>query len=144
MGQLLSYLKTTRAVDAEPLEPKPVLLFPTKLPPILLDLPKPGGPEPINIANRAPPSEGSLMAPPPRAITVGQRWPSYTGYTVALDAQTPARWSLKSAPADRIRFRSLGLRFVLRRGGHASALVADQAAPRIACPPWPGPARFDR
>ena len=99
MGQVLSYLKTTRPVDAEPLEVKPVLLFPTKLPPILIDLPKPGGSEPINIGNRVPPTEGSLMAPPPRAITVGQRWPSYTGYTVALDSQTPARWSLKSAPA---------------------------------------------
>jgi adhesin transport system outer membrane protein len=99
MGQVLSYLKTTRPVDAEPLEVKPVLLFPTKLPPILIDLPKPGGSEPINIGNRVPPTEGSLMAPPPRAITVGQRWPSYTGYTVALDSQTPSRWSLKSAPA---------------------------------------------
>jgi outer membrane protein, adhesin transport system len=99
MGQVLSYLKTTRPVDSEPLEVKPVLLFPTKLPPIIVDLPQPGGPEPINIGNRVPPTQGSLMAPPPRAITVGQRWPSYTGYTVALDSQTPARWSLTSAPA---------------------------------------------
>ena len=78
MGQLLAYLKTTRPVDAEPLEPKPFLLFPTKLPPILIDLPQPGAPEPINVVpGRVPPNAGnSSMAPTPRALTVAERWPT--------------------------------------------------------------------
>ena len=94
MGELLAYLKTPRPIDAEPLVPKPVLLFPTKLPPILIDLPQPGGPEPINISNRAFPVEGgSLRAPPPGppgGITIADRWPSRT---VAADAQqVTSRW----------------------------------------------------
>jgi adhesin transport system outer membrane protein len=92
MGQMLAYLKTTRPVDAEPLEVKPFLLFPTKLPPIIIDLPKPGMPEPINVTSRIPPSDGSLMAPPPRAITVADRWPNWS---VPVDGRAVARWNLK-------------------------------------------------
>ena len=94
MGQLLTYLKTTRPVDAEPLEPKPFLLFPTKLPPILLDLPQPGAPEPINVVpGRVPPNAwNSSMAPTPRALTVAERWP--TG-TAPLDGKAVALWSLQ-------------------------------------------------
>ena len=91
MGQLLAYLKTTRPIDSEPLEPKPFGLIPTKLPPILIGLPQPGGPEPINISNRVPPSEGGLMAPRPRGITIAERWPTWTA---ALDPQSQARWNL--------------------------------------------------
>ncbi|HYI27527.1 MAG TPA: hypothetical protein VD863_06715, partial [Bradyrhizobium sp.] len=94
MGQLLAYLKTTRPVDAEPLEPKPFLLFPTKLPPILLDLPQPGAPEPINVVpGRVPQNVGSSsMAPTPRALTVAERWPSWTA---PLDGKAVALWSLQ-------------------------------------------------
>jgi outer membrane protein, adhesin transport system len=89
MGQLLAYLKTTRPVDAEPLEPKPFLLFPTKLPPILVDLPQPGAPEPINVVpGRVPPNAGnSSMAPAPRALTVAERWPS-----TQVEPHAMARW----------------------------------------------------
>ena len=89
MGQLLAYLKTTRPVDAEPLEPKPFLLFPTKLPPILVDLPQPGAPEPINVVpGRVPQNVGSSsMAPTPRALTVAERWPS-----TQVEPHAMARW----------------------------------------------------
>ena len=95
MGQLLAYLKTTRPVDAEPLEAKPFGLIPTKLPPILFDLPRPGGPEPIDVRGQTPAGDGRLMAPPPRPISVAERWPTWTA---SLDAQTPERWNPKTAP----------------------------------------------
>ena len=90
-------------------------------------MPKPGGPEPISIANGVPPSEGSLMAPPPRAITVGQRWPSHT---VALDAQTPDRWSLKSVPA-------------AQSASGASGSALSYAAEMMQVPLWPIKPRAD-
>jgi adhesin transport system outer membrane protein len=49
MGQLLEYLKTPHPIDAEPLEPKPFGLIPTKIAPILLSVPEPGS-EPLNSA----------------------------------------------------------------------------------------------
>lgn len=90
MGQLLAYLKTPRPIDAEPLMPKPFLLFPTKLPPILIDLPQPGDSEPINIApGRTPPGEGRLlMAPPPNGV-LADRWPAAS---FAAHAQAPLNW----------------------------------------------------
>jgi adhesin transport system outer membrane protein len=95
MGQLLAYLKTTRPVDSEPLEPKPFLLFPTKLPPILVDLPQPGKPEPINVVPGKVPPTGpwnSSKTPTPRPITLSDRWPSWS---VPVDGKAVARWRLE-------------------------------------------------
>jgi adhesin transport system outer membrane protein len=49
MGQLLPYLKAPTTVDAEPLQLKPVGIFPIKLPPVLFKLPEPGS-EPLNVS----------------------------------------------------------------------------------------------
>jgi adhesin transport system outer membrane protein len=60
MGQLLTYLKSPAPVDAAPLEHIPLGIFPTKIAPILVTLPK-SGPEPLNVA--APPP--AVTAPHP-------------------------------------------------------------------------------
>src|SRR3954453_16961780 len=60
MGQLLDYLKTAGPPEAEPLYSTP-FIFPTKLPPILLNPPGPG-PEPLKVAPGA-----TELAPAPRA-----------------------------------------------------------------------------
>ena len=49
MGQLLSYLKSPVPAEVAPLETVPLGVFPTKLPPILVHLPR-SGPEPLNAA----------------------------------------------------------------------------------------------
>ena len=48
MGQLVPYLKAPTTVDAEPLQTRPLGIFPMKLPPVLVTLPEPGS-EPLNI-----------------------------------------------------------------------------------------------
>ena len=98
MGQLLSYLKTTHPIDAEPLEVKPLGLFPTKLPPIWIDLPKPGTPEPINVSKSAPTAGyGNPMVPPARGLTVASRWPTWSA---PVDGEAMARWMPRGAPAE--------------------------------------------
>jgi len=79
MGQLLSYLKTTHPIDAEPLATKPYGLIPLALPALWIDLPQPGTPEPINVRRDAPladPRNPMVHPAPPRGLTVSSRWPS--------------------------------------------------------------------
>ena len=79
MGQLLSYLKTTHPIDAEPLATKPYGLIPLALPALWIDLPQPGLPEPINVRRDAPladPRNPMVHPAPPRGLTVSSRWPS--------------------------------------------------------------------
>ena len=132
MGQLLSYLKTTHPIDAEPLEPQsPSCSFhwPTSAD---LDRPaaSPAARNPSTCAKgRSPLADpGNPMVPPPprrgrqflrdgRARTVGWTQRSF------------ARWMPESRPRARICFRSLGLGILLRGGDHARAPVADQGRP---------------
>jgi adhesin transport system outer membrane protein len=83
MGQLLDYLKTAGPPEAEPLYPTP-FLFPTKLPPILLNPPGPG-PEPLKA-----PSRGTELAPSPKSGKVlADRWPTWM---IPVDGDAIARW----------------------------------------------------
>jgi outer membrane protein, adhesin transport system len=80
MGQLLSYLKTPAPAEAAPLETVPLGVFPTKLPPILLHLPR-SGPEPLNPV-RVPAGPAVPYAPGPM---------QYSGETAtdAIDKRFP-------------------------------------------------------
>ena len=87
VGHLLDYLKEPHPVDSEPLEPKPFGLIPTKLPPIIINLPDPSQSEPLNVDGPVPPTEGlppPLPIPPrgslatPNGIAFLQRWPSWS------------------------------------------------------------------
>ena len=128
MGQVLSYLKTTHPIDAEPLATKPYGLIPLALPAIWIDLPHPGTPEPINVRRDAPladPRNPMVPPAPPRGLTVSSRWPStpveekkkafarwmpsrvspvensvQTGsaYSFAAEALRVPRWPIKEAP----------------------------------------------
>jgi adhesin transport system outer membrane protein len=75
MGHLLEYLKSPPPADAAPLEPKPFGLFPTQLPPILIELPR-SGPEPINVGG---PAQGShaYASTTPEVTKFGDRWPNW-------------------------------------------------------------------
>lgn len=76
MGQLLSYLKTGRPPESEPIEGRAVGLIPYRLPPILLSAPEPGS-EPLNAAVPFQ-SWNSPFAPvlEPKAVLFGDRWAS--------------------------------------------------------------------
>ena len=96
MGQLLSYLKSPVPVDAAPLETIPIGIFPTKLPPIHLRLPK-SGPEPLSPARVPEP----LIPPTMQYATsetatdvISRRWPSATTLS-----GTPAWPGLEIRPA---------------------------------------------
>jgi hypothetical protein len=59
-------------------------LFPTRLPPILLNPPGPG-PEPLKV-----PSDATELAPSPKALKVlADRWPTWM---VPVDGDAMARW----------------------------------------------------
>ena len=71
MGQLLDYLKAPQPVEAEPIDTRPFnLLFPTKLPPVLIRLPHQPGSEPLN-AN----SSNSPAFVGPYVVTLSERAP---------------------------------------------------------------------
>ena len=83
MGQLLSYLKTPAPLDAAPLDTIPLAIFPTRLPTVLLGLPK-SGPEPLNVAVPAPAvvvpySAAPLQYAPAAETEVDRRWPGARG-----------------------------------------------------------------
>jgi outer membrane protein, adhesin transport system len=75
MGHLLEYLKAAPPAEASPLEPKPFGLFPTRLPPILIELPK-SGPEPLAVGEPDQPAR-AYAATQPGVIKFGERWPSW-------------------------------------------------------------------
>jgi adhesin transport system outer membrane protein len=50
-GKLLAHAKIPHSVDAAPLDQKPFLLLPTKVPPLLINPPEPSGPEPLNLSS---------------------------------------------------------------------------------------------
>jgi len=78
MGQLLSYLKAPVPADAAPLETIPLGVFPTKLPPILIHLPR-SGPEPLNPVTvpAAPFVPGHMQYAGETANdAIERRWPS--------------------------------------------------------------------
>ena len=80
MGQLLSYLKSPVPVEAAPLETIPLGVFPTKLPPVLLHLPR-TGPEPLNpLTVPATPFVPGPMQYAGETATdaIGRRWPNTT------------------------------------------------------------------
>jgi adhesin transport system outer membrane protein len=76
MGQLLTYLKTGKPPEADPLETGPLGLAALKLAPILLTAPEPGS-EPLN--NLAPVQLWTSPFAPvlePGVVTFGDRWAS--------------------------------------------------------------------
>jgi outer membrane protein, adhesin transport system len=73
MGHLLDYLKAPRPLDAEPLESVPLGLFPTKIAPVLLQLP--AGPEPLQVTQPLP------LAAAARDSGLSGRWPSAAAAT---------------------------------------------------------------
>jgi adhesin transport system outer membrane protein len=79
MGQLLTYLKTPFPEEAAPLETIPIAIFPTKLPPILLKLPR-SGPEPLNPVRVPEPYLPGPMQYASESATdvISRRWPSAT------------------------------------------------------------------
>jgi adhesin transport system outer membrane protein len=69
MGQMLEYLKAPQPVEADPIDSRPfALLFPTKVPPILFNLPEPGS-EPLN---QGMPTSAPLG---PYVVTLSERSP---------------------------------------------------------------------
>jgi adhesin transport system outer membrane protein len=74
MGELLDYVKAPHPVDAEPLETKPFGLLPTKLPPVLVNLPA-KGPEPLNV-NGVPTTDFASVPDGPKVVTFADRWRS--------------------------------------------------------------------
>jgi len=87
MGKLLDYLKAPTPLDAEPLPTRPFGIIPTKLPPILLQLPSPGS-EPLNIGNRSDLlAPGAIVVTQQRTASVDGRWPSQDA-----NKSTAAHW----------------------------------------------------
>jgi adhesin transport system outer membrane protein len=87
MGDLLTYVRAPHPVDAEPLVPTNFGLIPTKLPPILVDLPHPGS-EPLNVSGpRKSPAVSAPIPPEPPASghSFSQRWGA-----LAPESQTKA------------------------------------------------------
>lgn len=99
MGHLLNYLKESHAIDAQPLEVKPFLLFPTKLAPLNLTLPDVAS-KPLFVSNpavtapnadlpvRVNPerSETYPAGPGPKVIAFNERWNEKTGEQGVLGA----------------------------------------------------------
>lgn len=76
MGQMLAYLKTPHAPEADPLDAKPFAIFPLRVAPIRLSAPEPG-PEPLNVAGVPVwDSPFNTNVSNPAAMTFGDRWQS--------------------------------------------------------------------
>lgn len=80
MGKLLEYLKEPLVAEAEPINPAPLGLYPTKLPPVILRAPGPG-PEPLSTFEPMPKTGALWPIPAPKktaAVTdIQQLWPQY-------------------------------------------------------------------
>jgi adhesin transport system outer membrane protein len=94
MGELVSYLKAPKPLDAAPLDTRPFGPFPIKIAPILLKAPP--GPEPLDISKKRfnALTPGVIKATEPGGI-FASRWP--TG-NVALKSATVPNW-LENATA---------------------------------------------
>jgi adhesin transport system outer membrane protein len=70
MGRMMDYLKTSAPPEAAPLPERPFGIVPTRIPPVIVRLPEPNAPEPLNVA--AP----NVQAPdvPPKPIVFADRW----------------------------------------------------------------------
>jgi outer membrane protein, adhesin transport system len=70
MGRMMDYLKTAAPAEALPLPERPFAIVPVKIPPVIVRLPEPNGPEPLNVA------KPNVDAPDvlPKAITFQDRW----------------------------------------------------------------------
>jgi adhesin transport system outer membrane protein len=102
MGQLLSYLKAPAPVDAAPLESMPVGIFPVKLPPFLVKLPK-SGPEPLNVGVPSPyvsrPMQYAAESP---ADAINRRWAGWAALP------EPGQWSGQRSVGEPARAASIG------------------------------------
>ena len=77
MGHMLDYLKAPKPIDAEPLPTRPFGLFPTKVFPILLQLPSPGS-EPLNIGKGSDLlAPGGIVQTQQRTAAIDNRWPDF-------------------------------------------------------------------
>lgn len=100
MGELLTYVKAPKPLDAEPLTTRPLGLMPTKFAPILLR-PAPLGSEPLNISKSRPEAltTGVINASGPDDIVAG-RWPTATSQ--AAGGSSAGQWlsaQAKSMPS---------------------------------------------
>ena len=110
MGKLLDYLKSPKPIDAEPLPTRPFGLIPTKVWPILLQLPGPGS-EPLNIRKGSDLGPGGIALTQQRTAAVDTRWPSSSSVAataqqwlgldraVAATNASPSRSTTAQAPA---------------------------------------------
>jgi adhesin transport system outer membrane protein len=104
MGQLLSYVKSPVPAEAAPLDTIPLGIFPTKLPPILIRLPR-SGPEPLNPA-LVPPGPAPYVPGPMKyagespGAEVGRRWPSVALMVPHLPGEPQAPPTAPSIDAD--------------------------------------------
>jgi adhesin transport system outer membrane protein len=95
MGQLLDYLKTPAPAEADPLDVKPFLLVPTKLPPVIIKDPGAPGPEPLKVMAPAVGNARAEAVPanPPKVLSFGDRWPESTGSLASVQ-----RWFAQVMP----------------------------------------------
>jgi outer membrane protein, adhesin transport system len=91
MGELLSYLKAPKPIDAEPMETRPLGLMPTKIAPILLRAPTQGS-EPINMSktHSGALAPGVIKATEPGGPVFSSRWSG--GANVAVASSTAPQW----------------------------------------------------
>jgi adhesin transport system outer membrane protein len=100
MGQMLEYLKSPAPVDSEPLEVKPIGIFPTKLPPYVPLFHEPQtGPEPLNVI--APRLQTELPPIPAASDRFVDRWPSgtpRTAFSYAPEKSGAPFWPIELLP----------------------------------------------
>lgn len=98
MGKLLEYLKAPEPAEAEPLSVRPVGIYPTKLPPVILRAPGPG-PEPLSTFEPMPntgatwplPATGSKV----KVSNIQELWPQ--AYAFAGTAEPSAKAGTQTA-----------------------------------------------
>ena len=112
MGELLSYLKSPVPLEADPLETIPLGIFPTKLPPIIFNLPQTG--------------------PAPRDTAKPASGPARMQYASEGGAQAINRWSGVTA-FDQLRFPAEG-----QPSPATSSLAPSWLQPTLSMPLNPG------
>ena len=122
MGKLLEYLRTAGPPEAEPINPTPFGLIPTKLPPILLVPPGPG-PEPLKVPSG--PSEAPSQPPKVIKSSMADRWPTWM---VPVEGDAMARWLPAQRPEAAVASREA-------RQRAPSAL--SYASETMQAPAWP-------
>jgi adhesin transport system outer membrane protein len=91
MGELLSYLKAPKPLDADPLATRPFALVPTKFPPIMLR-PVPPASEPLRITNQRGVLEPGVIKATEPSPLFATRWPTNAKNQLAVGASSAPQW----------------------------------------------------